>query len=248
MKSIIKLVRNNIVMLKASHMLKVVFLVFFIAVTLLSVFFRLTIKSVNRLELFSEVIGIFGGIILIILAFLSLYLIFYPKILNLEQLFLTRPITKKVYFVSKILVSLIILILLIFILTFVSYGILLTGTSYFWQGEAIATLLIKIANVSLVGLFLIAIIYFTSALCSSIYLNFAIFFIIYLGGEILKKNIYSDIYPPSLSAYTPFGLLKLDYSYQLGYLGIYAIQVLLIIVFSSILLFISILCSDRRTY
>ncbi|VTT06100.1 Uncharacterised protein [Streptococcus dysgalactiae subsp. equisimilis] len=38
MKSIIKLVRNNIIMLKASHMLKVVFLVFFIAVTLLSVF------------------------------------------------------------------------------------------------------------------------------------------------------------------------------------------------------------------
>lgn len=79
MKSIIKLVRNNIIMLKASHMLKVVFLVFFIAVTLLSVFFRLTIKSVNRLELFSEVIGIFGGIILIILAFLSLYLIFIQK-------------------------------------------------------------------------------------------------------------------------------------------------------------------------
>ncbi|WP_155961900.1 ABC transporter permease, partial [Streptococcus dysgalactiae] len=190
MKSIIKLVRNNIIMLKASHMLKVVFLVFFIAVTLLSVFFRLTIKSVNRLELFSEVIGIFGGIILIILAFLSLYLIFYPKILNLEQLFLTRPITKKVYFISKILVSLIILILLIFILIFVSYSILLTGTSYFWQGETIATLLIKIANVSLVGVFLMAIIYFTSALFSSIYLNFAIFFIIYLGGEILKTNIY----------------------------------------------------------
>ncbi|BCK48255.1 hypothetical protein SDSE89_15870 [Streptococcus dysgalactiae subsp. equisimilis] len=93
-----------------------------------------------------------------------------------------------------------------------------------------------------------AIIYFTSALFSSIYLNFAIFFIIYLGGEILKTNIYSDIYPPSLAAYTPFGLLKLDYSYQLGYLETYAIQVLLIIVFSSILLFISILCSDRRTY
>ncbi|WP_223846025.1 hypothetical protein [Streptococcus dysgalactiae] len=124
----------------------------------------------------------------------------------------------------------------------------MTGTSYFWQGETIATLLIKIANVSLVGVFLMAIIYFTSALFSSIYLNFAIFFIIYLGGEILKTNIYSDIYPPSLSAYTPFGLLKLDYSYQLGYLGTYAIQVLLIIVFSSILLFISILCSDRRTY
>lgn len=38
MKSIIKLVRNNIIILKVSHVLKVVFLAFFIAVTLLSVF------------------------------------------------------------------------------------------------------------------------------------------------------------------------------------------------------------------